>query len=216
MNTLSYVARQFDVLATAKTSSTPGRRPDVPRVRSWTTRSLFDTTSLPRRSHSSPSFSSPTVTIAEQSKPKHLDVVLDRVFFIRAFLLLWDHLKFAWSSLSLRWPKAKESLSTSIPSPNLRSADPVLPSKKTPFLLLPKTLVLDLDETLIHSTSRPIPVGAASNSGNFLGLGTSVKANKAAGHVVEVVLGGRRTLYHVYKRPFVDFFLRTVRLDRQP
>ncbi|KAJ3506045.1 hypothetical protein NLJ89_g7090 [Agrocybe chaxingu] len=28
--------------------------------------------------------------------------------------------------------------------------------------------------------------------------------------MVEVVLGGRSTLYHVYKRPFVDFFLRTV------
>ncbi|PPQ85871.1 hypothetical protein CVT26_004001 [Gymnopilus dilepis] len=28
--------------------------------------------------------------------------------------------------------------------------------------------------------------------------------------MVEVVLGGRSTLYHVYKRPFVDYFLRTV------
>jgi len=27
---------------------------------------------------------------------------------------------------------------------------------------------------------------------------------------VEVVLGGRSTLYHVYKRPFVDYFLRKV------
>src|SRR6266545_1468266 len=130
MNTLSYVARQFDVLATAKT--TPGRRPDLPRVSSWSTRSLFDTTSLPRRSHSSPSFSSPTVTIVEQSKPKHLDVVLDQVFFIRAFLLLWDHLKLAWSSLSLRWPNTKESIATSVPSP---STDHVHSSKKTPFHL---------------------------------------------------------------------------------
>lgn len=32
--------------------------------------------------------------------------------------------------------------------------------------------------------------------------------------MVEVVLGGRSTLYHVYKRPFVDFFLRTVRPSR--
>ncbi|KAA1466762.1 NLI interacting factor [Dentipellis sp. KUC8613] len=28
--------------------------------------------------------------------------------------------------------------------------------------------------------------------------------------MVEVVLGGRSTLYHVYKRPFVDFFLHKV------
>jgi CTD nuclear envelope phosphatase 1 len=34
--------------------------------------------------------------------------------------------------------------------------------------------------------------------------------NKSAGHVVEVILNGRRTLYHVYKRPFVDYFLRKV------
>ena len=31
-----------------------------------------------------------------------------------------------------------------------------------------------------------------------------------AGRMVEVVLNGKSTLYHVYKRPFVDFFLRTV------
>jgi len=30
------------------------------------------------------------------------------------------------------------------------------------------------------------------------------------GHVVEVSLNGRRTKYHVYKRPFVDYFLRKV------
>ena len=35
--------------------------------------------------------------------------------------------------------------------------------------------------------------------------------NKGAGYTVEVVLGGRSTLYHVYKRPFVDYFLRKVR-----
>jgi len=34
--------------------------------------------------------------------------------------------------------------------------------------------------------------------------------NKGTGHVVAVVLGGRSTLYHVYKRPFVDYFLRKV------
>lgn len=31
------------------------------------------------------------------------------------------------------------------------------------------------------------------------------------GHMVEVVLGGRSTLYHVYKRPFVDYFLKKVK-----
>ncbi|KAF7977640.1 hypothetical protein HWV62_3054 [Athelia sp. TMB] len=81
------------------------------------------------------------------------------------------------------------------------------PSRKTPFHLQQKTLVLDLDETLIHSTSRPLLSSGSSGSG-LLALGGFGKRNKAAGHVVEVVLGGRSTLYHVYKRPFVDYFLR--------
>jgi hypothetical protein len=50
-------------------------------------------------------------------------------------------------------------------------------------------------------------------SKGFLGLGSLGQRNKGTGHVVEVVLGGRSTLYHVYKRPFVDFFLRTVWID---
>ncbi|KAL1919158.1 uncharacterized protein VTP21DRAFT_2540 [Calcarisporiella thermophila] len=53
-----------------------------------------------------------------------------------------------------------------------------------------KTLVLDLDETLIHSTSR----------GSF----------KADAHHVEVLVDNHACLYYVYKRPHVDYFLRKV------
>lgn len=83
-----------------------------------------------------------------------------------------------------------------------REDTPPMQAHKTPFHL-PKTLVLDLDETLIHSTSKPMSL----SSGGFglLGFG---RRNK--GHTVEVVLSGRSTLYHVYKRPFVDYFLRKV------
>lgn len=80
---------------------------------------------------------------------------------------------------------------------------------KTPFHR-PKTLVLDLDETLIHSTTRPLyPPGGG---GGLLGLGGLVGYGHRgkAGHMVEVVMNGRSTLYHVYKRPFVDYFLRKV------
>ncbi|KAJ7276347.1 NLI interacting factor-like phosphatase-domain-containing protein [Mycena haematopus] len=88
-----------------------------------------------------------------------------------------------------------------------RSSTPIATAtRKTPFHL-PKTLVLDLDETLIHSTSRPMLAGSSSTG--FFGLGT-FNRNKGSGRMVEVVLGGHSTLYHVYKRPFVDFFLRTV------
>lgn len=89
---------------------------------------------------------------------------------------------------------------TPTPTYSLNAGLPIAP-RKTPFHL-PKTLVLDLDETLIHSTSRPLPAP---------GIRGLFGARRAA-HTVEVVMGGRSTLYHVYKRPFVDFFLRKVRV----
>ena len=82
---------------------------------------------------------------------------------------------------------------TPIYSPN--AGLPIAP-RKTPFHL-PKTLVLDLDETLIHSTSRPLPAP---------GIRGLFGARRAA-HTVEVVMGGRsNALPCIYKRPFVDFF----------
>lgn len=58
-----------------------------------------------------------------------------------------------------------------------------------------KTLVLDLDETLIHSLSR-------YNSSTL---------NKTKGRSIEVkVSGGLPTLYHIYKRPYVEEFLAVV------
>lgn len=83
------------------------------------------------------------------------------------------------------------------PTPPLAAA-----THKTPFHL-PKTLVLDLDETLIHSTSKPM--SSSSSGSGLLGFG-----RRNNGHTVEVFLGGRSTIYHVYKRPFVDYFLRKV------
>jgi len=87
------------------------------------------------------------------------------------------------------------------PSPSLPSA--VIGRRQTPFQKT-KTLVLDLDETLIHSTIRPM-----RGSGGFFGFEFGGK-RVGKGHVVEVVLNGRSTKYHVYKRPFVDYFLRKV------
>ena len=216
MNTLGYVARQFDVLAS---SSKPKDKPDssLPRVSTWSTKSFLFPHVSPRRSHSSPSLPLPPAPLPSLPDPPprskvHLESVIDRIFFIRVFLMVWDNLKSAWSSF-LNKGKVKEiqlslaisvSQSSSTPSP---PTPPPLPPKKTPFHL-PKTLVLDLDETLIHSTSRPIPFHSSGSS--LLSLGSFGRRNKGAGHMVEVVLGGRSTLYHVYKRPFVDFFLRTV------
>ena len=77
-----------------------------------------------------------------------------------------------------------------------------------------KTLVLDLDETLIHSTSRPFANFSHSPSSLF-GLKAFRRGSLGNSHTVEVVLGGKSTTYHVYKRPFVDYFLRKVCLVGQ-
>ncbi|KAG6900936.1 hypothetical protein C0993_004373 [Termitomyces sp. T159_Od127] len=184
MNSLAYLSRQFDVLASAKTPpSTPspgspfiGDRlakdrasdPELPRVSTWSTKSFLlpsspnTASSAPKRSFSSPAFASVRKLGLQSSIPPS-------------------------------------------PSPDVEARP--RSKSETPFNL-PKTLVLDLDETLIHSTSRPM--NSSGGGGGFFGLGSFRTRNKGASHMVEVVLGGRSTLYHVYKRPFVDFFLRTV------
>lgn len=53
-----------------------------------------------------------------------------------------------------------------------------------------KTLILDLDETLVHSLAK----------GNHM----------SDGHMVEVKLEKHALLYYVYKRPYCDLFLRRV------
>ena len=88
---------------------------------------------------------------------------------------------------------------TPTPTYSIIAALPIAP-RKSP-LNLPKTLVLDLDETLIHSTTRP------PTTSGIRGL---FGARRAAPHTVDVVMGGRPNVYYVYKRPFVDLFLRKV------
>ena len=121
----------------------------------------------------------------------------------------------AISLLDIKPPLAPSPLASDQP-PVLTDASRANELSRTPTpssikaktgLHMQKTLVLDLDETLIHSTSRPLPQQGAG----WLSAFSFGRRNKAAGHMVEVVLGGRSTLYHVYKRPFVDYFLRKVR-----
>lgn len=108
------------------------------------------------------------------------------------------------SSFFLR-PRSSRSPSpspTPSPPPSPTPIPTTISSAPKPPRLTPKTLVLDLDETLIHSTSRP----HASNYRNAGRSGLKVR-------VVEVVLDGRSTVYTVYKRPWVDFFLRKVSFE---
>ncbi len=89
---------------------------------------------------------------------------------------------------------------TPTPTYSICAALPIAPRKSS--FHLHKTLVLDLDETLIHSTTRP------PTTSGIRGL---FGARRAAPHTVDVVMGGRPNVYYVYKRPFVDLFLRKVR-----
>ena len=103
-------------------------------------------------------------------------------------------------------PAPTSSRSSASPSPI-----PRVRPHTTPFHLQ-KTLILDLDETLIHSTSRPIAGGGAGSGMLGVNLGALLGGRKKRreGHTVEVVIGGRSTTYHVYKRPYVDLFLKKV------
>ncbi|TXT15866.1 hypothetical protein VHUM_00369 [Vanrija humicola] len=110
-------------------------------------------------------------------------------------------------------PMATTLLDPSVPAVPHRSVTPTIPPvirPHTPFHLQ-KTLILDLDETLIHSTSRPM--GGGNTGTGLLGIPSGLSGRgrrRGEGHTVEVVLNGRSTTYHVYKRPYVDFFLKKV------
>ena len=124
--------------------------------------------------------------------------------------------------LSEKRKKRKLDLSPSPPSipssPSIPGGSPSLSSSGRPrnsvaqiALSKPKLLVLDLDETLIHSTScvglvggfNPVTSADGNSRWNANTSGLKVR-------VVEVVLDGRSVIYHVYKRPWVDFFLKKV------
>jgi CTD nuclear envelope phosphatase 1 len=136
--------------------------------------------------------------MSEKGKGKEIQAV-DQV----SLMIPYDDPKLESQSAS----RASTSSSEGSLPPHSRASTPVIHGRRTHFGQ--KMLVLDLDETLIHSTSRPNPSLATSGSG-FFGLGLMGRGNKSPGHTVEVILGGKRTQYHVYKRPFADFFLRTV------
>lgn len=98
-------------------------------------------------------------------------------------------------------PKSTSVKSPTSPSSSLRLTKyprnsgppkPLLPSHPSP-----KTLILDLDETLIHSLSKG--------------------GRMTSGHMVEVKLDKQHAiLYYVHKRPYCDDFLRKVRTLLHP
>lgn len=220
MNSLAFLSRQLD----ARRLPAPAP-PAFRRTPTWATFTPFRHLS-PRRSNSSPAL------LAHDRPPPppaafRLNSRLDSA--VRLLFLVCARLSHFWATfvahLSTLYRSPVDVLSpphSSPPSPppprftinppsqtpdaNDHSSRAATPSSRKPGIQQPKTLVLDLDETLIHSTSKPMPAGGTG----LFRLGSFGRRNAAAGHMVEVVLQGKSTLYHVYKRPFVDFFLRTV------
>lgn len=218
MNSLAFLSRQLD----ARRLPAPAP-PAFRRTPTWATFAPFRHLS-PRRSSSSPALLAPDRPVPPPA-PFRLNSRLDSA--LRLLFVVCARLSHFWATfvahLSTLYRSPADVLSPphSSPSPpphrftidppsqssdDHSSRTPTPPSRK-PGIQQPKTLVLDLDETLIHSTSKPMPAGGTG----LFRLGSFGRRNAAAGHMVEVVLQGKSTLYHVYKRPFVDFFLRTVR-----
>lgn len=71
----------------------------------------------------------------------------------------------------------------------------LFPLSRNPEKKRRKTLVLDLDETLIHSLSRGAPRSLGSSS---------------SCHTIELKVNDIATPYYVYKRPYCDFFLKEI------
>ncbi|KAH8553914.1 hypothetical protein BGW37DRAFT_237090 [Umbelopsis sp. PMI_123] len=99
------------------------------------------------------------------------------------------------TSVPLPSPPTAPTRQQATPSPKgERTSTPSIPHPLPLSYYRSKTLVLDLDETLIHSTSR----------------GNGVPGASGRAHVIEVVVDKHACLYYVYKRPHVDYFLRKV------
>ncbi|KAF8761353.1 catalytic domain of ctd-like phosphatase [Rhizoctonia solani] len=105
--------------------------------------------------------------------------------------------------LSTTLPTTHEIILPSRP----RAASTLLPNPLSTSLLTPSASALPSRAP----TPPPMHAHGSMGGGGLLGLsGLFGGKRQGGGHMIEVVLGGRSTLYHVYKRPFVDFFLRKV------
>ncbi|KAL0079352.1 NLI interacting factor-like phosphatase-domain-containing protein [Phycomyces blakesleeanus] len=100
------------------------------------------------------------------------------------------------TSSSCRPEKKNKTSTTNATTTTTTTTNPV--KKNSHLYYKGKTLVLDLDETLVHS----VRLGSPDDNHT---ISTSIKRKK-----IEVQNDHQSILYEVYKRPHVDFFLKTI------
>lgn len=129
--------------------------------------------------------------------------------------LTTDNIKSPTSSVPslkvTKYPHAPQPPRPLVPrrQPSYSNIIPRSPSRHLPAAHQQKTLVLDLDETLIHSLAK----GGRMSSGHMVEvkLNMPVAISSPSGHQAAQVIGPQHPiLYYVHKRPHCDEFLKKV------
>ena len=109
-----------------------------------------------------------------------------------------------------RYPHAPQPPRPLVPrrQPSYSNAIPRSPSRHTPAAHQQKTLILDLDETLIHSLAK----GGRMSSGHMVEvkLNAPVQISSTSYQPTQVIGPQHPILYYVHKRPHCDEFLKKV------
>lgn len=140
-------------------------------------------------------------------------IFIPNLIFIKPLVLFWNILLYPINYLiksielnnyqinsKTELIKHENIMSNNIKSPSSSSKfiipppQRLFPLVRNPQKIKRKTLVIDLDETLIHSLSQGSPRTLTNNNSS----------------VIEIKLNNIATLYHVHKRPYCDFFLKEI------
>jgi hypothetical protein len=112
-----------------------------------------------------------------------------KLFFGQIYYYVTVTIRFVYSMITIKMITPKPS----------KSNTKTIPSNASQYYKN-KTLILDLDETLVHS----VRLGSANQINNI--SPSIIRKN------IEVQCDKQSLIYEVYKRPHVDFFLKTVSL----